>query len=55
MCVLIEGCKENSLILKELLPHAYLELYKGCRHCFFIEEPSRFNASVISFLQSIDG
>ena len=46
---------QNSMILKELLPHAELELYEGCRHCFFIEVPDRFNASVASFLQSIDG
>jgi pimeloyl-ACP methyl ester carboxylesterase len=46
---------QNSMILKELMPHAKLELYEGCRHCFFIEVPDRFNASVVTFLRSIDG
>ncbi len=44
----------NSLILKELLPDADLELFPGCRHCFFMEDPAKFNKSVISFLQCID-
>jgi pimeloyl-ACP methyl ester carboxylesterase len=44
---------ENSLILKELMPHADLELFAGCRHCFFMEESARFNGSVVRFLQSI--
>jgi pimeloyl-ACP methyl ester carboxylesterase len=45
---------ENSITLKELMPDAELELFPGCRHCFFLEEPAKFNKSVISFLQCID-
>ncbi len=44
---------ENSYILKELMPQAKLEIFPGCRHCFFLEEPARFNRSVIRFFQSI--
>jgi pimeloyl-ACP methyl ester carboxylesterase len=44
---------ENSLILKELMPEADLELFPGCRHCFFMEEASKFNRCVVRFLQSI--
>ncbi|MGO9569810.1 MAG: alpha/beta fold hydrolase [Desulfomonilaceae bacterium] len=44
---------ENSLILKELMPGADLELFAGCRHCFFMEESEKFNRSVVRFLQSI--
>jgi pimeloyl-ACP methyl ester carboxylesterase len=44
---------ENSLILKELMPEAEVELFAGCRHCFFMEESEKFNRSVISFLQAI--
>ena len=45
---------ENSLILKELIPEADLELFAGCRHCFFMEESEKFNRSVVRFLRSID-
>jgi pimeloyl-ACP methyl ester carboxylesterase len=44
---------ENSLILKELMPESDLELFAGCRHCFFMEESEKFNRSVVRFLQSI--
>jgi pimeloyl-ACP methyl ester carboxylesterase len=44
---------ENSLILKELMPGADLELLPGCRHCFFMEESEKFNRSVVRFLRSI--
>jgi len=44
---------ENSQILKELIPHAELILFPGKRHCFFIEEPEKFNQTVTSFLRSI--
>ncbi len=44
---------ENSLILKELMPEADLELFAGCRHCFFMEESAAFNRSVVRFLQSV--
>jgi len=44
---------ENSRILKELLPEAKLELFEGCRHCFFMEESAKFNWSVVRFFQSI--
>lgn len=44
---------ENSLILKELMPEAELELFAGGRHCFFMEESEKFNRSVVRFLQSI--
>jgi pimeloyl-ACP methyl ester carboxylesterase len=43
----------NSLILEELMPEAELELYAGCRHCFFMEEYEKFNRSVVRFLQSV--
>jgi pimeloyl-ACP methyl ester carboxylesterase len=43
---------QNSLTLKELIPHARLELFEGCRHCFFMEESDRFNATVTEFLKS---
>jgi len=44
---------ENSLILKELMPEADVELFAGCRHCFIMEEAAKFNRSVVRFLQSI--
>jgi pimeloyl-ACP methyl ester carboxylesterase len=44
---------ENSLILKELMPEADLELLAGCRHCFFMEESELFNRSVVRFLRSL--
>jgi pimeloyl-ACP methyl ester carboxylesterase len=45
---------ENSRILKELIPHAELKFFHGCRHCFFIEEAETFNQEVISFLNPIE-
>jgi pimeloyl-ACP methyl ester carboxylesterase len=44
---------ENSLILKELMPDADLELFAGCRHCFFMEESEKFNRSAVRFFLSI--
>lgn len=44
---------ENSRILKELIPHAELYFYPGCRHCFFIEKGEEFNQKVITFLKSL--
>jgi len=44
---------ENSRILKEFIPHAELNFFRGKRHCFFIEEADQFNQKVISFLKSI--
>ena len=44
---------ENSLILKELMPEADLELFAGGRHCFFMEESEKFNRSVVRFLRSV--
>lgn len=44
---------ENSRILKELVPHAELSFFPGCRHCFFIEEHRKFNQMVIEFFKSI--
>jgi pimeloyl-ACP methyl ester carboxylesterase len=43
---------ENSRILKELLPHAELSFFPGCRHCFFIEAADQFNQKTVSFLKS---
>lgn len=43
---------QNTLILKELLPGARLEIYPRCRHAFFMEEAGRFNRMVIEFIQS---
>lgn len=43
---------ENSRILKELMPEADLELFPGCRHCFFMEGSERFNRSVVAFLRT---
>jgi pimeloyl-ACP methyl ester carboxylesterase len=43
----------NSLILKELMPDADLELFAGCRHCFFMEDHATFNDSVVRFLKSV--
>ncbi len=45
---------ENSRILKELIPHAELKFFRGCRHCFFIEEAETFNQEVVSFLKSFN-
>ncbi|MDP2968752.1 MAG: alpha/beta hydrolase [Deltaproteobacteria bacterium] len=42
---------ENSRILKELIPHAELQFFPGCRHCFFIEERDRFNQTVVNFFK----
>ena len=44
---------DNSQILKELIPHAELYFYPGCRHCFFIEKSDAFNQNVIIFLKSL--
>jgi pimeloyl-ACP methyl ester carboxylesterase len=44
---------ENSRILKEFIPHAELNFFRGKRHCFFIEEADQFNQKVISFLKSV--
>jgi pimeloyl-ACP methyl ester carboxylesterase len=44
---------ENSRILKELIPHAELYFYPGCRHCFFIEKGEQFNQKLITFLKSL--
>ena len=44
---------ENSRILKEFIPHAELNFFRGKRHCFFIEEADQFNQKVVSFLKSI--
>jgi len=45
---------ENSRILGELMPHAELKYFHGCRHCFFIEEADQFNQRVLSFLKSCE-
>jgi pimeloyl-ACP methyl ester carboxylesterase len=42
---------ENPRILKELIRHAELDFFQGCRHCFFIEEAAQFNQKVVSFLK----
>jgi len=44
---------ENSFILEELMPDAILDLFPGCRHCFFMEDYATFNRYVIRFLQAI--
>ena len=44
---------QNSIILKKLMPHSYLKLFKGLRHCFFIEDCKQFNQTVLDFLQSL--
>jgi len=44
---------ENSRILQELIPDANLDVFAGCRHCFFIEASAKFNRSVVRFFQSI--
>ena len=45
---------ENSRILKEFLPHAELNFFPGCRHCFFIEAADQFNQKTVSFLKSCE-
>jgi pimeloyl-ACP methyl ester carboxylesterase len=45
---------ENSFILEELMPDAILDLFPGCRHCFFMEDYETFNRYVIRFLKSLD-
>ncbi|MCI0633105.1 MAG: alpha/beta hydrolase, partial [Actinobacteria bacterium] len=40
----------NSELLTELIPGARLELFPGCGHLLFWEEPERFAATVASFL-----
>ena len=44
---------QNSVILKELMPHAHLKMFPTLRHCFFIEDSERFNQTVLEFLESI--
>src|SRR4030042_4937752 len=44
---------ENSRILKEFIPHAELNFFRGKRPCFFIEEARQFKRKVISFLKSV--
>jgi len=43
---------ENSKILSALIPRSELVFFPGKRHCFFIEEPDRFNQMVIGFFLS---
>jgi pimeloyl-ACP methyl ester carboxylesterase len=45
---------ENSLILKELLPHAKVSYFPNRRHCFFIEEAERFNREAVEFITSVE-
>ena len=45
---------ENSRILKELIPHAELNFFHSCRHCFFIEQDEATNQKVTDFLKSIE-
>ena len=45
---------QNSMILKELLPHAELKMFSNLRHCFFIEDHEKFNKIVLTFLQSVN-
>jgi len=42
----------NSMILKELLPDAELSVFRGRRHCFFIEEAETFNRKAIEFFKT---
>jgi 3-oxoadipate enol-lactonase len=41
----------NGELLAELLPGARLERFPGTGHLFFWEQPERFVASVVSFLE----
>jgi pimeloyl-ACP methyl ester carboxylesterase len=45
----------NSTILKELIPHAELCFFPGCRHCFFIEAAETFNRKAIQFFSAAGG
>jgi pimeloyl-ACP methyl ester carboxylesterase len=44
----------NSTILKELIPHAELCFFPGCRHSFFIEAAEAFNRRAIQFFGTVE-
>jgi pimeloyl-ACP methyl ester carboxylesterase len=50
-----DGSLEPSLFLKRVLPRAGLEVFPVSGHCLNLEEPERFNRSLLAFLSAVDG
>ncbi|MGB9698440.1 MAG: alpha/beta fold hydrolase [Thermodesulfobacteriota bacterium] len=46
---------EGSLFLKRNIPRAGLEIYPRSGHTVNLEEPDRFNRSVLDFITAVDG
>jgi 3-oxoadipate enol-lactonase len=49
-----EGGLEGSLFLKRNIPRAGLEIYPRSGHAVNLEEPERFNRSVLDFITAVD-
>jgi pimeloyl-ACP methyl ester carboxylesterase len=45
---------EGSLFLKKNIPRAGLEIYPRSGHTVNLEEPDRFNRSVLDFITAVD-
>ena len=49
-----EPCLEPGLFMKRAIPYAGLELFPKTGHTLNLEEPGRFNASLLAFLTAVD-
>jgi pimeloyl-ACP methyl ester carboxylesterase len=49
-----EGVIEGSLFMKRNIPRAGLEIYPRSGHAVNLEEPDRFNRSVLDFITTVD-
>jgi len=49
-----EGGLEASLFMKRNIPRAGLEIYPRSGHAVNLEEPERFNRSVLDFITAVD-
>jgi len=45
---------EGSLFMKRHIPRAGLEVYPRCGHPLNLEEPERFNRSLLDFITAVD-
>lgn len=45
---------EGSLFMKRTIPRCALEVFPRCGHALNLEEPERFNASLLSFITAVD-
>ncbi len=46
---------EASIFMKQVMPTAALEVYPRSGHAINLEEPDRFNRSVLDFITTVDG